>query len=64
LAKLERGHKQDISDVKDFVRHGYTNAEQLRSTFAEIEPTLVRYPAIDPMDFRKNVSDFIEGLTK
>lgn len=64
LAKLERGHKQDINDVKDFLGRGYTNAEQLRSTFAEIEPGLVRYPAIDPVDFKKNVDDFISNLNQ
>ena len=64
LAKLERGHKQDINDVKDFVRRGHTNPEQLRSTFAEIEPGLVRYPAIDPVDFKKNLDDFLKHLNQ
>jgi hypothetical protein len=62
LAKLERGHKQDINDVKDFVSHGYTDAQKLRSTFAEIEPRLIRYPAINPMDFKKKVEDFLNNL--
>jgi hypothetical protein len=62
LAKLERGHKQDVSDVRNFVQHGHTNAEKLRAAFAEIQPNLVRYPAIDSVDFKKNVDDFINGL--
>lgn len=64
LAKLERGHKQDINDVKDLVRRGYTNIDLLRSTFAEIEPWLVRYPAVDPVDFKKSVDDFIKDLNQ
>ena len=64
LAKLERGHKQDIKDARDFVARRYTDAQKLRTTFAEIEPNLVRYPAIDPVDFKKNVDDFINSLSK
>jgi hypothetical protein len=64
LAKLERGHKQDMNDVKDFVVRGHTDAEHLRSTFAEIEPRLIRYPAINPVDFKKKVDDFINSLNK
>jgi hypothetical protein len=63
LSKLERGHKHDISDVRDFVRGRYTDADKLRATFIEIEPNLVRYPAIDPVDFKVNVDNFIDGLT-
>lgn len=62
LAKLERGHKQDIYDVIDFVRRGHTSPAELRSTFEEIEPLLIRYPAIDPVDFKKHVIDFIAKL--
>src|SRR5437867_3989471 len=31
LAKLERGHEQDLEDVASFLRGGYVTAEELRS---------------------------------
>src|SRR6266478_9038351 len=38
LAKLERGHAQDLEDAASLVRGGYVTVETLRSTFALIEP--------------------------
>jgi len=61
LAKLERGHGQDLEDVASFIRGGYVSAEEMKSRFAEIEPGLLRYPAIDPPQFRKKVEDFLSG---
>src|SRR6266850_8187680 len=52
LSKLERGHEQDLADVTSLVRGGYVTAADLRSTLAQIEPRLVRYPAIDPQEFK------------
>jgi hypothetical protein len=60
LAKLERGYEQDVNDVKDFVQRGYIDTHALRATFAEIEPNLVRYPAIDAVAFKMKVERFIE----
>ncbi|HUP81715.1 MAG TPA: hypothetical protein VM260_24395, partial [Pirellula sp.] len=62
LAKLERGYEQDIVDARNFVRGGYTNAEVLTSTFAMIQPNLVRYPAIDGFSFKKKVERFLASL--
>jgi hypothetical protein len=62
LAKLERGNEQDIEDVKSLLRGGYVTAEGLIRKFAQIESQLLRYPAIDPEDFRKKVEDFLKGL--
>ena len=59
LAKLERGHGQDLRDVASLVRGGYVAADELRTQFARIEPGLLRYPAIDPAQFRKKVEDFL-----
>src|SRR5215469_12819065 len=55
LAKLERGHAQDLEDVANLIRGGFTTAPDVESALAEIEPGLLRYPAIDPMQFRKKV---------
>jgi hypothetical protein len=62
LAKLERGHAQDLEDVASFVRGGYVSAEELKSRFAQIEPGLLRYPAVDPQQFRKKVDDFLSQI--
>ena len=60
LAKLERGHAQDLEDVSSLVRGGYVAAEQLRSRFSQIEPGLPRYPAIDAQQFKQKVEEFLK----
>ena len=57
LAKLERGHAQDVADVGEMLARGLVEAARLRSYFAEIEPELYRFPAIDVADFRRSVED-------
>src|SRR5205085_4664112 len=64
LAKLERSHVQDLEDVSSLLRGGYVTAQGVRSRLAEIEPGLVRYPAIDPQQFKKKVNDFLESSRK
>ncbi len=51
LAKIERGHAQDLEDVDALLERGLTDASLLRAQFAEIEPQLYRFPAIDGRDF-------------
>jgi hypothetical protein len=63
LAKLERGHTQDLEDVASFLRGGYVSTEELRVRLAQIEPGLLRYPAVDPEQFRKRVEDFLKQRT-
>lgn len=53
LAKIERGHAQDLGDVREMLARGLVGREELRLHFAEIEPQLYRYPAIDPAAFRR-----------
>lgn len=52
LAKLERGHAQDLEDVEAMLRLGLVDPARLRELFAEIESELYRFPAIDPVRFR------------
>jgi hypothetical protein len=59
LAKLERGHAQDLEDVNRLVQGGYVTPQQLENRFAQIEPGLLRYPAIDPQHFRAKVEEFL-----
>ncbi len=60
LAKLERGHTQDLRDVASFLQGGYVTAAELKQRFAQIEPGLLRYPAIDPTQFRQKLESFLE----
>lgn len=62
LAKLERGHAQDVDDALKFARGGYVGVEQLRRRLTEIEPRLLRYPAVDPQQFKRNVEAFLARL--
>jgi hypothetical protein len=57
LSKIERGHEQDIHDVKEMVAAGLVNPEEALIQFKAIEPELYRFPAIDPVTFRKAVEE-------
>jgi len=58
LAKLQRGHERDLLDAQSLLRHGLIRMERLRELFSTIEPQLIRYPAIDPEEFRTAVTKF------
>ena len=55
LAKIERGHEQDLRDVEAMHRERLIEPARLTELFGEIEPALIRYPAIDPASFREKV---------
>lgn len=55
LAKIERGHRKDLADVRMMFSDGLIERQRLASLFAAIEPELYRYPAIDPPSFRRAV---------
>jgi hypothetical protein len=59
LCKIERGHAQDLSDAAEFVGRGLVTPEELRLRFSEIFPRLLRYPAIDPQQFRAKLEAFL-----
>ncbi|MBI4424682.1 MAG: hypothetical protein HY554_13195 [Elusimicrobia bacterium] len=61
LAKLERGHAQDLEDVNAMLARGLIQPAKLLDHFARIEPRLYRYPAIDPPAFRKAVEAAAKG---
>jgi hypothetical protein len=61
LAKLERGHRQDLADVREMVHRGLVTPQQVLADFARIEPELYRFPAIDPPSFRRAVEDALMG---
>ena len=59
LAKIERGHTQDMKDVEMMLKKGLLEREKLLSLYQAIEPQLYRYPAIDPGSFSKAVHRFV-----
>ena len=61
LAKLERGHAQDLADVSSMFDGGLVEARGLLDLFERVEPDLDRYPAIDGASFRRAVEDVVRG---
>lgn len=59
LAKIERGHRKDLADVRSMLAGGLVEKQRLLELFLQIEPELLRYPAIDPRDFRRRVESTI-----
>jgi len=57
LAKVERGHSQDIADVRQMVERGLVVPAAAHEYYAAIEPLLFRYPALDPRSFRAAVEE-------
>jgi hypothetical protein len=58
LAKLERGHAQDVEDVRALLERGLVDRDRLLSFFAETEAELYRFPAVDVAAYRAAVHDF------
>lgn len=63
LSKIERGHVQDMKDVKSLFDNGLIERQKLIDLYEEIEPQLYRYPAIDPADFRRAVEQAADKPT-
>src|SRR5687768_8481066 len=59
LSKIERGHRKDLADVKSMMTTQLVDPVELLALFDRIEPELLRYPAIDPADFRRAVETTI-----
>ena len=64
LSKLQRRHDRDLHDVRSMLRDNLITVDQLRTMFTEIEPLLVRYPAIDPASFRTAVMEFCDVVER
>jgi hypothetical protein len=61
LAKIERGHTQDVADVRHLLTSGLVDGAELRRLFSAIEPQVERYPAIDVDAFRAKVDRALAG---
>jgi hypothetical protein len=57
LAKVERGHAQDLADVREMLTRGMVTAERALEYFERIVPDLYRYPAISERSFRRAVTE-------
>lgn len=55
LAKIERGHDSDLSDVMNLIKTDLVNPKRLLDLFSQIKDQLYRYPAIDPQSFERAV---------
>jgi hypothetical protein len=62
LAKLERGHDQDLIDVRAMLDRGLIHPARAAGYFEEIERELFRFPAIDPRAFGRRVEEAF-GMT-
>lgn len=58
LAKIERGHPRDIEDAAAFRASGLVLPALLRDLFAQIQPELIRFPAIDSASFSERVESW------
>jgi len=61
LSKLERGHSRDLTDVEAMLQSGLIGRDLLLQQFQQIEPQLIRYPALDPVSFRTVVEEFCQS---
>ncbi len=57
LAKVERGHRQDVADVQEMLARGLIERRRALEYFARIEAELFRFPAIDAPSFRRAVEE-------
>ncbi len=57
LAKVERGHRQDLADVDEMISRGLVDRRRALEYFGRIEPELYRFPAIDAPTFRRAVEE-------
>lgn len=55
MAKVERGHRQDVQDVQEMLSRGLIEPAKARAYFSRLEPELYRFPAIHPPTFRAAV---------
>lgn len=65
LAKIERGHAQDLTDAHAFIDRGLVEPVKLRSLFLEVRERLrsgTAYLAVDPDAFEEKLRRFLASL--
>lgn len=63
LAKIHRGHRQDVEDARAMLRLSLVDESGIRDALTAIEPDLYRFPSIDPESFRRAVDSFLDAGT-
>ncbi|MBI4503507.1 MAG: hypothetical protein HY700_20395 [Gemmatimonadetes bacterium] len=61
LAKVERGHPQDLTDVRELLDRALIRPAEALVYFGRIEPELYRFPAVDAPSFRRAVEAAFGG---
>jgi hypothetical protein len=61
LAKIERGHTQDVVDVQSMLADCLIEPDKLVALFEEIKPNLYKYPAVDPSKFTEAVNRVVSS---
>lgn len=61
LAKIERGHAQDLADVRAWIQIKWIEKELIQDQFSKIRPGLLRYPALDANAFEQKIHDFVKA---
>jgi len=59
LAKIERRHDKDLTDVKEFIERGLVQPRRLLELFSSIEDQIHRYPELDAGTFRAAVEQIV-----
>ncbi len=57
VAKVERGHQQDLADVREMLSRGLIDAAKAREYFDRLAPDLYRFPSIHAPSFRAAVEE-------
>ena len=57
IAKIERGHSQDVDDVQEMLSRGLIDRAKGLEYFAAVESLLYRYPALDPRALHAAVTE-------
>lgn len=63
LAKIERGHLTDVSDVNHLISRGLVEVGRLIELFDRIEDQIYRYPALNSKNFRDAVERVVRQST-
>jgi len=61
LAKIERGHAQDLLDVQEMIHRRLVDPEAALGFFRAVEPRLYLYPAINPASFRRSAERILQA---
>lgn len=59
LAKIERGHKADLADVREMIGRGLVQPARLLEFFSQIEDLLYKYPAVDKPSFKRAIEQIV-----